>query len=452
MMLQHKLEEKDFRNEALAVHPNPLQGNNDLLSITRPEIIEQIHTDYLEAGARILGTNTFNANRISQQDYSLEDYVEQLNRASVDVAQKAASRFEQDHPGEKVWIAGASGPTNRTCSLSPDVQNPAYRALEFDEIAETYLEQARALMDAGADLMMFETTFDTLNLKAGIYAVEKLNDLYGRRTPVMLSVTITDASGRTLSGQTLEAFYLSVMHARPLAVCINCALGAKEMRPFVEELSRICKFRIGVYPNAGLPNAMGEYDQSPGEFSGIMKEFASLGWVNLMGGCCGTTPEHIRVLKESLKDMKPRKIPEIPQESSYSGLEPLRVTSDTGFLMIGERTNVTGSPKFKKLVLNHDFENALTVARQQVEAGANLIYINFDEALLDGVESMRHFLNLVASEPDISRVPVMIDSSKWEVLEAGLKCLQGKGVVNSISLKEGAVSYTHLTLPTNREV
>ena len=441
MIQQHKLEEKDFRNEALADHPNPLQGNNDLLSITRPEIIEQIHTDYLEAGARILGTNTFNANRISQQDYSLEDYVEQLNRASVDVAQKAASRFEQDHPGEKVWIAGAIGPTNRTCSLSPDVQNPAYRALEFDEIAETYLEQARALMDAGADLLMFETTFDTLNLKAGIYAVEKLNDLYGRRTPVMLSVTITDASGRTLSGQTLEAFYLSVMHARPLAVCINCALGAKEMRPFVEELSRICKFRVGVYPNAGLPNAMGEYDQSPGEFSGIMKEFASLGWVNLMGGCCGTTPEHIRVLKESLKDMKPRMIPEIPQESSYSGLEPLRVTSDTGFLMIGERTNVTGSPKFKKLVLNHDFENALTVARQQVEAGANLIDINFDEALLDGVESMRHFLNLVASEPDISRVPVMIDSSKWEVLEAGLKCLQGKGVVNSISLKEGEAEF-----------
>ena len=260
MIQQHKLEEKDFRNEALADHPNPLQGNNDLLSITRPEMIEQIHTDYLEAGARILGTNTFNANRISQQDYSLEDYVEQLNRASVDVALKAASRFEQDHPGEKVWIAGAIGPTNRTCSLSPDVQNPAYRALEFDEIAETYLEQARALMDAGADLLMFETTFDTLNLKAGIYAVEKLNDLYGRRTPVMLSVTITDASGRTLSGQTLEAFYLSVMHARPLAVCINCALGAKEMLPFVEELSRICKFRVGVYPNAGLPNAMGEYD------------------------------------------------------------------------------------------------------------------------------------------------------------------------------------------------
>lgn len=330
MIQQHKLEEKDFRNEALADHPNPLQGNNDLLSITRPEIIEQIHTDYLEAGARILGTNTFNANRISQQDYSLEDYVEQLNRASVDVAQKAASRFEQDHPGEKVWIAGAIGPTNRTCSLSPDVQNPAYRALEFDEIAETYLEQARALMDAGADLLMFETTFDTLNLKAGIYAVEKLNDLYGRRTPVMLSVTITDASGRTLSGQTLEAFYLSVMHARPLAVCINCALGAKEMRPFVEELSRICKFRVGVYPNAGLPNAMGEYDQSPGEFSGIMKEFASLGWVNLMGGCCGTTPEHIRVLKESLKDMKPRMIPEFPQnyltqDWSHCGLQVTQV-------------------------------------------------------------------------------------------------------------------------------
>ena len=264
MIQQHKLEEKDFRNKDFEDHPKPLKGNNDLLSITRPQLIEQIHADYLEAGARILETNTFNANRISQQDYSLGAYVEQLNRASVDAARHAVHRFEQDHPGEKVWIAGTIGPTNRTCSLSPDVQDPAYRALEFDEIAEAYLEQARALMDAGADLLLFETTFDTLNLKAGIYAVEKLNDATGQRTPVMLSVTITDASGRTLSGQTLEAFYLSVMHARPLAVCINCALGAKEMRPFVEELSRICKFRVGVYPNAGLPNAMGEYDQSPG--------------------------------------------------------------------------------------------------------------------------------------------------------------------------------------------
>jgi len=441
MIQQHKLEEKDFRNKDFEDHPKPLKGNNDLLSITRPQLIEQIHADYLEAGARILETNTFNANRISQQDYSLGAYVEQLNRASVDAARHSVHRFEQDRPGEKVWIAGTIGPTNRTCSLSPDVQDPAYRALEFDEIAEAYLEQARALMDAGADLLLFETTFDTLNLKAGIYAVEKLNDATGQRTPVMLSVTITDASGRTLSGQTLEAFYLSVMHAQPLAVCINCALGAMEMRPFVEELSRISRFRVGVYPNAGLPNSMGEYDQSPREFVGIMQEFASQGWVNLMGGCCGTTPEHIRVLGEALAGLKPRKIPDLPNESCYSGLEALRITADTGFLMIGERTNVTGSPKFKKLILNHDFETALAVARQQVEAGANLIDINFDEALLDGVQSMRHFLNLVASEPDISRVPVILDSSKWEVLEAGLKCLQGKGVVNSISLKEGETEF-----------
>ncbi len=439
MIQREGLMEEDFRGERYLDHPSPLKGNNDLLSLTRPELIERIHFEYLKAGARIIETNTFNANRVSQADYGLSSSVGELNRVSVRTARSAVRRFQEKQPNLPVWIAGTLGPTNQTCSISPDVQNPAFRAVSFDNLVEAYREQAEALIVAGVDLLLFETTFDTLNLKAGIYALETLFAESGVKLPAVLSLTITDASGRTLSGQTMEAFYHSVIQARPLALCINCALGAAEMRPFVEELSRISNVLVGCYPNAGLPNAMGEYEQTPYDFAEIMREFAAAGWMNLMGGCCGTTPEHIHALKNAIGRYRPRQLPEQTRISNYAGLEVLKVTPDTGFLMIGERTNVTGSPKFKKLILNNDFEAALSVARQQVEAGANLIDINFDEALLDGVESMTFFLNLIASEPDIARVPVMIDSSKWEVLEAGLKCVQGKAVVNSISLKEGEV-------------
>ena len=441
MIQREGLMEEDFRGERYLDHPSPLKGNNDLLSLTRPELIERIHFEYLKAGARIIETNTFNANRVSQADYGLSSSVGELNRVSVRTARSAVRRFQEKQPNLPVWIAGTLGPTNQTCSISPDVQNPAFRAVSFDNLVEAYREQAEALIVAGVDLLLFETTFDTLNLKAGIYALETLFAESGVKLPAVLSLTITDASGRTLSGQTMEAFYHSVIQARPLALCINCALGAAEMRPFVEELSRISNVLVGCYPNAGLPNAMGEYEQTPYDFAEIMREFAAAGWMNLMGGCCGTTPEHIHALKNAIGRYRPRQLPEQTRISNYAGLEVLKVTPDTGFLMIGERTNVTGSPKFKKLILNNDFEAALSVARQQVEAGANLIDINFDEALLDGVESMTFFLNLIASEPDIARVPVMIDSSKWEVLEAGLKCVQGKAVVNSISLKEGEVEF-----------
>ena len=438
MIQRHKLAEADFRGSQFRDHGQSLQGNNDLLSLTRPDVIEAIHREYLAAGANILETNTFNANRISQADYALEDQVREINLAAVACARKAVEAFHHEHP---VFVTGAIGPTNRTCSLSPDVNNPAYRAVSFDEVAAAYREQAEALIEGGVDLLLLETSFDTLNMKAGIYALETLFDERGIRLPVFLSVTITDASGRTLSGQTLEAFYLSIEHANPIAIGINCALGAQEMRPFVEELATISRFPIGCYPNAGLPNAMGEYDQTPEEFAKITGEFAEQGWLNIVGGCCGTTPEHIRLLAERVQHCAPHRIPELPELSRYSGLEPLSITPDIGFLMIGERTNVTGSPKFKKLILGDDFDAALVVARQQVENGANLIDINFDEALLDGEASMTHFLNLIAAEPDISRVPIMIDSSKWSVIEAGLKCIQGKGVVNSISLKEGEQAF-----------
>ena len=466
MIQQQGLKEEDFRGTSFLEHPSPLKGNNDLLSITRPDIIENIHLEFLESGANIIGTNTFNANRISQADYNLETSVTEINRAAVEIARKAVTKFQSgksaeeiqsDHP---IFVAGSIGPTNRTCSMSPDVNNPAYRAVTFDQIAEAYREQAVALIESGVDILLLETSFDTLNMKAGIYALESYFEEEGIRLPVFLSVTITDASGRTLSGQTLDAFYNSIHHAKPLFLGINCALGAKEMRPFIEEMAHISEFPVAVYPNAGLPNAMGEYEQTPEEFAGIMSEFAQEGWVNLMGGCCGTTPAHIKAMAAKICNLTPRKInlqlklrfgetansnsgPVIVGEGIpfYSGLESLNINPDIGFLMIGERTNIMGSPKFRKLILDDDFESGLAVARQQVESGANFIDINFDEGLLDGEKSMTHFLNLIAVEPDIARVPVMIDSSKWSVLEAGLKCIQGKGVVNSISLKEGEENF-----------
>ena len=437
MIQGYDLGEKDFRTDRLKDHKGDLKGNNDLLSITRPDIIEEIHTQFLKAGSDIVETNTFSSTRIAQADYHLEDWVPELNRASVEVARRAVDKFREENPDRKCFVAGAIGPTNRTASMSPDVNRPEYRAVTFQELKDAYYEQAKELIEAGADLLLPETTFDTLNLKAAIYALEVLFAERGERVPVILSVTITDASGRTLSGQTIEAFWNSVAHARPFAVGINCALGAKDMRPYIEELSAISGSFISCYPNAGLPNAFGGYDQAPDEMAGQVQEFAANGWVNFLGGCCGSTPEHINAIAEAVKDATPRVPPEIEPQTRLSGLEAMNLTPDKGFIMVGERTNVTGSPRFRKLIEADDFDAALAVARQQVENGANIIDVNFDEGLLDSEACMQRFLNLIASEPDIAKVPVMIDSSKWSVIEAGLQCVQGKCVVNSISLKEG---------------
>ncbi|PJZ70681.1 methionine synthase [Leptospira perolatii] len=437
MIQRYSLSEKDFQGKRLEGHPHSLKGNNDLLVLSRPEIVEEIHYKFLEAGANILETNTFSSNRISQADYKTEFLVDELNRAAVSVARAAISRFQSKNPDKPIFLAGAMGPTNRTASLSPDVNDPAFRATSFDELVETFYEQARSLVEAGVDILLLETNIDTLNLKAAIFAVENVFADLNVRIPLSLSVTITDASGRTLSGQTIEAFYNSVHHANPLTIGINCALGAGEMRPYIEELSQVAEFYICCYPNAGLPNAFGGYDQTPEEFGAFIEEFSSKGWLNIAGGCCGTTPEHIAAAAKAVAGKSPRRIPHITPLTRLSGLEALNITPDKGFLLVGERTNVTGSPKFKKLILEGNFEEAVSVALQQVESGANIIDLNFDEALLDGEASMKHFLNLIASEPDIARVPFMIDSSKWTVLEAGLKCIQGKPIVNSISLKEG---------------
>jgi 5-methyltetrahydrofolate--homocysteine methyltransferase len=448
MIQQERLTEEDFRRGWFENHPKDLKGNNDLLVLTRPDVIKKIHRLYLDAGADIIETNTFSGTVLNQAEYGLEHIVPQLNREAARLARAAADEYMAEHPGEIKWVAGAIGPTSRTASLSPDVNNPAYRAVTFDDLAQAYYDQVRYLVEGGVDLLLPETTFDTLNLKAAIFAIEKFFTEKGYRLPVMLSVTITDASGRTLSGQTVEAFWYSVRHARPLSVGINCALGAREMRPYIEELSRLADCAISCYPNAGLPNPLSEtgYDETPDMTAGLLGEFARSSLINIVGGCCGTTPAHIAAIARAAKPIKPRKFfpigKQAPQETPsvlrLSGLEPLRVEAqNASFLMVGERTNVTGSPKFAQLIKNGDFEGALTVARQQVENGANIIDINFDEGLLDSEACMTRFLNLIASEPDIAKVPIMIDSSKWSVIEAGLKCVQGKAIVNSISLKEG---------------
>jgi len=435
MIQRYGLDEAAYRGSRFADHPRDLKGNNDLLSLTRPEIVEEIHRQYLEAGADIIETNTFNAQAISMADYGFEPFVYELNVASAKIAKRAAAAYATAERPR--WVAGALGPTNRTASLSPDVNNPAFRGVTYEALVDAYYEQVRGLVDGGVDILLAETVFDTLNLKAALFAIEKFFDDRGARIPVMISVTITDASGRTLSGQTVEAFWNSVSHARVISVGINCALGAKEMRPHVEELSRLAPVYLTCYPNAGLPNALGAYDETPESMSTLLHEFAANGWINMVGGCCGTTPDHIRALAALVEDLPPREVPVVEKHLRLSGLEPFTVTPESNFTMVGERTNITGSPKFAQLIKAGNLEAALAVAKQQIDGGANILDVNMDEGLIDSEKMMTEFLNLVAAEPDISRVPIMIDSSKWSVIEAGLKCTQGKSVVNSISLKEG---------------
>ncbi|CAD5258469.1 MULTISPECIES: methionine synthase [Halomonadaceae] len=440
-MLQNaQLSEEDFRGERFSDWPSDLKGNNDLLALTCPEVVTRIHRDYLEAGADIIETNTFNSTQLSQSDYGMESLVVELNRESARLAREVCDAVAAE-TGVPRYVAGVLGPTSRTASLSPDVNDPAKRNVTFDELRENYYEAAEALIAGGADLIMIETIFDTLNAKAAIYALEELFDTRGERLPVMISGTITDASGRTLSGQTTEAFWNSVRHAQPLSVGLNCALGAEELRPYLEELSTKADTFVSAHPNAGLPNEFGEYDQTPEEMSEIVSEFAASGLVNIIGGCCGSTPEHIRAIADSVRDMTPRVIPERSRACRLSGLEPFNIEADSLFVNVGERTNVTGSARFKRLIVEEDFTTALEVALEQVENGAQVIDINMDEGMLESKEAMERFLNLIAGEPDIARVPIMIDSSKWEIIEAGLKCVQGKAVVNSISLKEGEAAF-----------
>lgn len=439
MIQAEKLDEAAYRGDRFKGWPADLKGNNDLLSLTQPELIRSVHRQYLEAGADIIETNTFNSTSISMADYRLEDVVTELNLAGAANARAAADAVTAANPGRVCMVAGALGPTNKTASLSPDVQNPAYRAITFDQLVVAYREQAGALLQGGVDLLLVETVFDSLNSKAALFAIETLFEEIGRRVPVMLSFTITDLSGRTLSGQTVEAYWNSVSHIPLLSVGINCALGPKEMRPFIEELAGLADIYVSAYPNAGLPNPMlpTGFPETPETLAPQLREWATEGWLNIVGGCCGTTPAHIRAVAEAVKGLPPRVPPKREPFTRLSGLESLTLRPDSNFLNIGERTNITGSPKFAKLILAGDYEGALVIARQQVENGAQVIDVNMDEGMVDSPAVMTTFLNLVASEPDIARVPVMIDSSKWSVIEAGLKCLQGKGVVNSISLKEG---------------
>jgi 5-methyltetrahydrofolate--homocysteine methyltransferase len=440
MIQGYQLTEADYRGERFKDWPCDLKGNSDLLVLTRPKVIQAIHGAYLDAGADILETNTFTANYSSQADYQMEHLVREINLAGARVARAAADEFFAK-TGQVRFVAGALGPTNRTASLSPNVNDPAFRNIDFDQLADTYLIGAHALIEGGVDLFLIETIFDTLNAKAAIFAVRKALDEAGVDLPIIISGTITDASGRTLSGQTTEAFWNSVSHARPLAVGLNCALGAKQLRPYIEEMSRIADVYVSAYPNAGLPNAFGEYDEVACETAELVKEFATSGFVNIVGGCCGTTPDHIRHIREAVEGIPPRKPPVVEKRCRLSGLEPLNIGADSLFVNVGERTNVTGSKKFRKLIEADDYNAALDIARQQVASGAQVIDINMDEGMLDSEAAMVRFLNLIAAEPDISRVPIMIDSSKWSVIEAGLKRVQGKSIVNSISMKEGEAAF-----------
>ncbi|PSV19597.1 methionine synthase [Photobacterium leiognathi subsp. mandapamensis] len=437
MIQGYKLEEEDYRGQRFADWHSDLKGNNDLLVLTQPQLIKDIHLSYLEAGADILETNTFNATTIAMADYDMESLSAEINFEAARLARAAADEWTAKTPDKPRYVAGVLGPTNRTCSISPDVNDPGYRNVSFDELVEAYSESTRALIKGGSDLILIETIFDTLNAKACAFAVDCVFEEMGIILPVMISGTITDASGRTLSGQTTEAFYNSLRHIKPLSFGLNCALGPDELRPYVEELSRISETYVSAHPNAGLPNAFGEYDLSPEEMAEHVKEWAESGFLNLIGGCCGTTPEHIRQMAQAVENVKPRALPDINVACRLSGLEPLTIEKETLFVNVGERTNVTGSARFKRLIKEELYDEALDVARQQVENGAQIIDINMDEGMLDAEACMVRFLNLCASEPEISKVPIMVDSSKWEVIEAGLKCIQGKGIVNSISLKEG---------------
>ena len=478
MIQRYKLAEADFRGEQFRDFPHDLKGNSDLLVLTRPDVIGAIHREYLAAGADIIETNTFTSTAIAQADYGLESLAYELNVAGAKVAREAAGEWTQKTPDRPRFVAGSIGPLNRTLSISPDVNNPAFRAVSFDEVRAAYEDQVRGLLDGGVDLLLLETIFDTLNAKAGIVAIENVFEERGVRIPLMISVTITDRSGRTLSGQTLEAFYISIRHAKPFSVGINCALGARDMRPYMEELSRLAECYVSSYPNAGLPNAFGEYDEKPAETGDLLRDFAASGFANIVGGCCGTTPDHIREIAAAVDGVTPRALPAdswllsgfgvrgsgfgkgiglssdpetspesrtpIPGHEHYtrlSGLEALTIRPDSNFQMIGERTNVTGSAKFARLIRAENYAEAVSVAADQVRNGANLIDVNMDEGMLDSEQAMTTFLNYIATEPEIARVPVMIDSSKWSVLQAGLKCVQGKAVVNSISLKEGEADF-----------
>ncbi|MEZ9549110.1 methionine synthase [Vibrio sp. 10N.286.55.E10] len=437
MIQDYKLEEQDYRGERFADWHSDLKGNNDLLVLTQPKLIKDIHSEYLEAGADILETNTFNATTIAMADYDMESLSEEINFAAAKLAREAADEWTAKTPEKPRFVAGVLGPTNRTCSISPDVNDPGYRNVSFDELVEAYSESTRALIKGGSDLILIETIFDTLNAKACAFAVESVFEEVGITLPVMISGTITDASGRTLSGQTTEAFYNALRHVKPISFGLNCALGPDELREYVGEMSRISECNVSAHPNAGLPNAFGEYDLSPEDMAEHVKEWAESGFLNLIGGCCGTTPEHIRQMAEAVEGVTPRQLPDLPVSCRLSGLEPLTIAKESLFVNVGERTNVTGSARFKRLIKEELYDEALSVAREQVENGAQIIDINMDEGMLDAEACMVKFLNLCASEPEISKVPVMVDSSKWEVIEAGLKCIQGKGIVNSISLKEG---------------
>ena len=441
MIQRHKLEEADYRGERFADWPSDLKGNNDLLSLTQPQIIREIHDQYLDAGADIIETNTFNATRIAMSDYGMEEFTREINVAAARLARAAVDAATAQTPGKPRFVAGVLGPTNRTASISPDVNDPGFRNTSFDQLVAAYTESTAALIEGGADIILIETIFDTLNAKAAVFAVDQYFADSGKRLPIMLSGTITDASGRTLTGQVTEAFLNSLRHAQPVSIGLNCALGADQLRQYVEELSGLSEFYISAHPNAGLPNEFGEYDETPEQIAAELGDWAANGFLNIVGGCCGTTPEHIKAIVAAVSQHPPRKIPDIDKQCRLSGLEPCNIASDSLFVNVGERTNVTGSARFKRLIMEGDYETALDVARQQVESGAQIIDINMDEGMLESRDAMVRFLNLISAEPDISRVPIMIDSSKWDIIEAGLKCIQGKGVVNSISMKEGEAAF-----------
>ncbi|MDY0255407.1 MAG: homocysteine S-methyltransferase family protein, partial [Tenuifilaceae bacterium] len=434
---RYNLSEGDFRGERFASHPKNLKGNNDILSLTRPDVVEKIHRAYLEAGADIIETNTFNATSIAQSDYGTEHLVFEINRVAAQIARKAADEFTAANPDKPRLVTGSIGPTNRTASISPDVNNPAYRAATFDTLANAYKEQALGLIEGGVDILLVETIFDTLNAKAALFAIEQAISLKNIDIPVMVSGTITDASGRTLTGQTLRAFIESVSHYPLFSIGLNCAMGAEQLIPYIEELAANTEFLVSAHPNAGLPNELGEYDQSAREMANLIERMLTKGLLNIVGGCCGTSPEHIKHIAKVVEGYEPRTAPQLPKYTRLSGLELLEIRPDTNFVNIGERTNVAGSRKFARLIAENKYEEAIAVARHQVDGGAQIIDICMDDAIIDGEQAMVTFLNYLASEPNICRVPFMIDSSRFSIIEAGLKCVQGKSIVNSISLKEG---------------